>query len=49
MQKKLDRLYTTARERGDTMVTGCILSIWTMMCADSLLRDKLIQDGERQN
>ncbi|TFK93235.1 hypothetical protein K466DRAFT_512012, partial [Polyporus arcularius HHB13444] len=45
MQKKLDRLYTTARERGDTMVTGCILSIWTMMCADSLLRDKLIQSG----
>ncbi|RPD71450.1 hypothetical protein L226DRAFT_525313 [Lentinus tigrinus ALCF2SS1-7] len=45
VQKKLDRLYKTARERGDTIVTGCIISIWTMMCADSLLRDKLIESG----
>ena len=48
MQRKLDRLYEKAREHGDTMVTGCIISIWTMMCADSLLRDKLIQSGKRQ-
>ncbi|KAI0697335.1 hypothetical protein C8T65DRAFT_26721 [Cerioporus squamosus] len=45
MQKKLDRLYTTARDRGDMVVAGCIISIWTMMCADSLLRDKLMESG----
>ncbi|KAI0674593.1 hypothetical protein C8Q78DRAFT_1076212 [Trametes maxima] len=45
ISKKLDTVYVAAQRRGNERLMGAIVGIWAKMCADSILRDKLFQEG----
>lgn len=47
MSKKLDTVYIAAQKKGNERLMGGIVGIWAKMCADSILRDKLFQEGAR--
>ncbi|KAI0807985.1 hypothetical protein C8Q74DRAFT_1363426 [Fomes fomentarius] len=43
----LDAYYTKARELRNRLTVGTIVEVWGKMCADALLRDKLLAAGGR--
>lgn len=45
MSKKLDTMYIAAQKKGNERLMGGIVGVWAKMCADSILRDKLFQEG----
>lgn len=45
MSKKLDSMYIAAQKKGNERLMGGIVGVWAKMCADSILRDKLFQEG----
>ena len=46
ISKKLDTVYAAAQKKGDKRLMGGIVGVWAKMCADVLLRNKLLEEGE---
>ncbi|KAH9941110.1 uncharacterized protein BXZ73DRAFT_42148 [Epithele typhae] len=45
LYSRLDSAFVTAEKRGIERAMGGIVGIWSKMCADAILRDKLFQKG----